>query len=287
MSVRIERLLSRHRDVRVRTSLGPAAAVTAALATLGIVAAIVAPSVAYTMPNASPAPVAEGHPAVQAPPAQERTIEHRVVQRVYVTPEPSAHGTVEGSAAKHVMPPSHAPYTVATIVANSISRSISSAVSDSVQRPIVVAANNPDYIDELAGVGYTHLTIDQLTELRAVGVTGEYIRGIQSAGLTHPSVDDLVRLRAMRIDPDFVRSVFQRFGSSTDLETIAGMRAVGVTPQYMTEMANAGYPNLTARELVQLKTLNIDAGFVQRAASHGFRNLTTDQLVRLKVSGIL
>ncbi len=57
MSVRIERLLLRHRDVRVRTSLGPIGLAVTAFATLCIAIAFVSPSIAYTtapVPPTSP-----------------------------------------------------------------------------------------------------------------------------------------------------------------------------------------------------------------------------------------
>src|SRR6185437_825985 len=74
MSVRIERLLTSHRDVRVRTSLGPTGAVVAALAALGIAAAFVSPSFAYTV-----APGSEQSTTVRV--EHRRVAEHKVARR--------------------------------------------------------------------------------------------------------------------------------------------------------------------------------------------------------------
>ncbi|HZY99004.1 MAG TPA: M56 family metallopeptidase [Candidatus Baltobacteraceae bacterium] len=269
MSVRIERLLTAHRDVRVRTSLGPTGIVVAALAVLGIGAALVSPSFAYTV--SSPAQSAVGPPA-------RRPIAHaasrqivRLSQPKPQTPVITAFATAAASEPPAAKPAAHvATHTRGTAVVGSTE----------------VAANSPAYIDELASAGYTNLTVDQLVQLKAVGVTADYIRGVENAGLSHPSVNDLIRLRAMGVQPDYIRSIRQRYGA-TDVEQIVRMKAVGVTPEYVAQLAQAGYPNLTADQLAQLRAVGVDGAFVQRAAAHGFRNLSVEQLIRLKTSDVL
>jgi beta-lactamase regulating signal transducer with metallopeptidase domain len=55
MSIRVERLLEAGRDIRIRTSLGPAGSAVVILAVLGILAAFVSPSIAYTTQQAQQA----------------------------------------------------------------------------------------------------------------------------------------------------------------------------------------------------------------------------------------
>jgi beta-lactamase regulating signal transducer with metallopeptidase domain len=297
MSVRIERLLTTHRDVRVRTSLGPAGLVVAAVTALGIVAAFVSPSFAYP----APAPVVAKAPAVavaftphlvaaKTPQPEIRTevINHYVT----VTAPPQA---APVSAPKQMPKPAAAPTVhaipsaVAHTVANAVSAASSAAAASAsahADRSVQVAANSPDYIDELNAAGYTNLTIDELMELKAVGVTGDYIRGIIAAGVPKPTVRELTELRALGVQPDYVRAMRQYLGSF-DVRTISSLKAVGVTPEYVNDLSNAGYRNLTGRELETLKSLGIDGAFIRNAAAHGFHNLTVEQLVRLKTSGLL
>jgi hypothetical protein len=294
MSVRIERLLTTHRDVRVRTSLGPAGLVIAAVTALGIVAAFVSPSFAYPAPApvVANAPVAARHAAAEktaTPEIRTEVINHYVTvtappqasvasSKPVVTSKPAAAPTV------HAIP-SAVAHTVANAVSAASSAAAASASSHS-DRGVQVAANSPDYIDELNAAGYTNLTIDELMELKAVGVTGDYIRGIIAAGVPKPTVRQLTELRALGVQPDYVRAMRQYLGTF-DVRTISGLKAVGVTPEYVDELSNAGYRNLTGRELETLKAVGIDGAFIRNAAAHGFHNLTVDQLVRLKTSGIL
>jgi hypothetical protein len=75
--------------------------------------------------------------------------------------------------------------------------------------------------------------VDNLTEARAVGVTGEYIREMRGAGLGG-TLDDFVQ-----------------------------MRAVGVTPAYADQFRRAGY-KLSLKKLVELRASNIDIDELRR-----------------------
>lgn len=284
MSVRIERLLSSHRDVRVRTSFGPAGVTIVALGALCLAAAFVAPSIAYTTPPTLAAGARVARTAASARPAVRQMPQQPVVTRAgtAATAQP-AKTTVAVARPAVAAKATSAPVAVAAHKttaaaverngkatlsagaakashddADAVAIAPSGTVASRVDNAIVVAANSPDYIDSLASVGYTNLSIDDLIRLKAVGVTAEYIRGLENAGYGHPTVGELIRLRAL-----------------------------GVTPAYVSAMAAAGYPKLTVAQITQLRAMDIDAAFIAKAASHGMRNLTVEQLVRLKASGVL
>ncbi len=297
MSVRIERLLASHRDVRVRTSLGPTGLTIAALGALCIGAAFVAPSFAYTTSGAlGPIAAATAKPATQKVSAKPNVPAARVTtsSKPLAAQSPRAAlraatvvATVTAAPAatqNRARPPYRillAPPRQSTIVA------VTSSSDESIGHAIEVAANSPDYIDSLASVGYTNLSIDDLVRLKAVGVTADYIRALQDAGLPHPSVQELIRLRAIGVQPDYIRAMRARFGAATSFEQIARLRAVGVTDAYVRDLAGAGYPNLTVEDVTRLRAMGISSSYIALAASHGMRNLTVEQLIRLKASGIL
>lgn len=301
MSVRIERLLTAHRDVRVRTSLGPTGIVVAALGALGIGAALVSPSFAYTVT----AP-AQSHVAHRSQPNAEASIKRAAVVAksaaasvAAATALPIASATAPPAPKAPASAHAYAPATslkafeaqeagtsaVDTAVRASMGAA-RTAIAASVGASTQVAANSPAYIDELAAVGYTNLTVDQLVQLKALGVTADYIRGIEDAGFHHPSITQLVRLKALDVQPEYVREMRQRYGSF-GIDEIAQLKAVGVSPEYAGEMAKAGYPNLSAGDLLRLREVGVDGAFIERANAHGFHNLSIEQLIRLKVSGIL
>jgi len=93
MSVRIERLLTAHRDVGVRTSFGPIGIAIAVLGTLCVAAAFVSPSFAYTAPSqavltAAPPLVALPVAAIEPHTATEHSIEVAASSPDYATKSP-------------------------------------------------------------------------------------------------------------------------------------------------------------------------------------------------------
>lgn len=298
MSVRIERLLTAHRDVRVRTSLGPTGVVVAAVAALGIGAAFVSPSFAYTVtPPVQPSraavvrhPIALRHVARQSEPKPQAPVTTaRATAAATATATASAAPRVAATTAPRVAATSASRTAVATTVESAVHSAMavaSATVGNAVVGSAQVAANSPAYIDELAAAGYTHLTVDELIQLKAVGVTGDYIRAMENAGYPHPTVDQLVRLRSMGVQPDYVREVRQHYGALS-IDDIVRLKAVGVTPEYAAQMASAGYANLSAEDLLRLRAVGVTPAFIATAKAHGFTNLSVEQLIRLKTSGIL
>jgi beta-lactamase regulating signal transducer with metallopeptidase domain len=286
MSVRIERLLTAHRDVRVRTSLGPTGIVVAALAALGIAAAFVSPSFAYTVNQpveTAAAPVVH-HSVI----ARHPIAVHHVAKQSESKPQaPVTTSTVIAKPTAAATAPAVAKTSSAPVVFKTFAPVVAKAVPamQSVGGPTQVAANSPAYIDDLASAGYTNLTVDQLIELRSLGVTAEYIRGLESAGFEHPTVRELVQLRSLGVQPDFVRAMRQHFGS-VNVQQLCRLKALGITPEYADQMLRA-YPSLSVEDLARLRALGIDSAFIERANAHGFHNLSVEQLVRLKISGIL
>ena len=290
MSIRIERLLAVHRDVRIRLSYGPVGTAIVALVALCIGAAYVAPSIAYPR-SAIAAPLQPTHVQVarKAPAAKGAA-----VPKPPAVKAPAARPSVAKPAEQN---PSVAPSGVALVatlvrvhVARHLDTQLSTSVGEPARTPETVADTTAraSYIDELAGAGYTNLSLDDLVELKSLGVTADYIRSLAAVGFSHPAVRELVEARSLGVTADYIRGLRAYFGSTAFTLREAGeVRSLGVTPGYASDLAAAGYPNLRVHDLEEAKSLGTDATFVRRAADHGFHNLTLEQLVRLKVSGIL
>ncbi len=59
----------------------------------------------------------------------------------------------------------------------------------------------PEYVREIANAGYGNIGAGQLEGARAVGLDPAYVRAISSTGV-HATIDDLIELRAMGVRPD-------------------------------------------------------------------------------------
>jgi hypothetical protein len=58
----------------------------------------------------------------------------------------------------------------------------------------------------MAAVGYPRLSLEQLTELRAVGVMPSDVERFRRAGFTHLDVDDLVQAKTLGLTPEEIRA---------------------------------------------------------------------------------
>ncbi|MBA3512159.1 M56 family metallopeptidase [Sphingomonas sp.] len=89
---------------------------------------------------------------------------------------------------------------------------------------------SPDYVRDLARSGYPRLNADSIVEARAMGINGAYIRGI-AAAYGYLPMDDLVELKAVGVTPaDIAR--FRRSGHRLpSVHKLVEMKALGINPE--------------------------------------------------------
>lgn len=321
ISVRIERLLAAHRDVRIRVSAAPMVAsigvTLAACALCAYVSPSIASSGAETRSTAS-APAngvaaARGTPSLA--PHRVARVEPTAAPTVVPTAVPTA-ATSSPSAAPSA-PPSTPPTAMAiprgSTAAMKVHRFFStrtnvvSHAQTHVQAPFSIAAGSAgawsadagrgaeptgsaqatgtDYISQLADAGYTNLSADDLIHLRSLGVTADYIRAMAAAGFGHPPVDQLVRMRAVGVTPAFARDM-RKFFSSASPDELIEMRAVGVTPEYVSGLQSSGLGGLTAQSVKSMRAVGVDAAYIRDLAAAGYAHLNAEQLTQLRAIGV-
>jgi beta-lactamase regulating signal transducer with metallopeptidase domain len=315
LSIRVERLLTSARDKRTRVAAIPALAAMVLIAGAGIAGASVSPAFAFALPavEAKAAAIlphvshkiAAKHAAPTLKHIEQHTVvhaeQHQKVALVAAAPAPTAQ-------------PSAKPARVRAVVKAKAPAKVKVKVkAAATSAPHLTTSQDPDYIQELANLGYTGLSIDELVELKGVGVDGQYIRQIESAGFNHPttrqlmelrgvgvtpdyiaqmrtrfsnlSVRDLVELRGVGVTPDYIAQMSARYGNLS-LRDVEELRGVGVTPEYIDELARAGYPNLSRQQIVEARGVGIDAAYIRKVAEHGFHNLEFRKLVEMKAVGL-
>lgn len=148
------------------------------------------------------------------------------------------------------------------------------------------AGVTPAYIDTMRSAGLGELSLDEITEMRAVGVTPEYIKSLRDAGIKFDTPHNLVELRALGVTGDYVAQM--RAAGYTNLTTrqLTSMRAMGVSPAYVKQLADAGYHNLTPHELVELKAQGVHPEFIKSLNDAGYTNLSVKDLVRMAAMGV-
>jgi len=316
ISIRIERLLSKQRDVRLRVSPGPLAAVGGLAVAACVLGAYLSPSFAATATAGS---TSGRHPSTAlslwkptAKPTQHGTPKPFVVANAQPTsvptseptpvpaPIPSAsavarplvaaaavHASVEArthAAVRAAMSTSTMTRHGSTTAASDV-RSQVAALSDASDATPAPAMTGEDFIAEMATAGYTNLSVDDLIRLKSIGVTGAYVREVQAAGLGHPPIHELEQMRAVGVAPQFVAEMHRQFPGVT-LADVISLRAVGVTTSYASELRAAGVKDLNPDTLRSMRAVGVDPAYVRELSAAGYANLNASQLTQLRAVGI-
>lgn len=273
MSIRIERLLARGRDIRVRLALVPSLLALVFIAGVVIAGGFVSPTIAYTLDHKVSDVSKAGNVGMIVRQQTHGAVRHNEdvqvkTQYVYLpaTPEISATPALKSVTTKHQF--------FSTIA-------IASAAADA---PKMVA--DASYLDDLAAAGYKNLTPEDVIALKSVGVTGQYIRDLQSAGLKNLRARDLISLKSLGVDGAWVAQM--RAAGLTDLtpHNLEGLKSLGVDGDYISQMRSAGLTGLDSRDLAGLRSLGVDGDYVSQMRAAGLADLNAHELEGLKSLGV-
>lgn len=144
----------------------------------------------------------------------------------------------------------------------------------------------PEYIESIRRLGYSELTAKQAVELRSLGIDEEFVK--QARGWTNgnPSIEELVELKSIGMSADFINGMKQAGYNNLTIEKLVEMKAVGVNPEFVESMRRAGFDKLTPDELTELKSMGVNEAFVKEAQGWGFGKLSKDDLIEIKSMGI-
>jgi beta-lactamase regulating signal transducer with metallopeptidase domain len=145
---------------------------------------------------------------------------------------------------------------------------------------------SPDFIDEMASVGFTNLSVGQLVKLRQAGVTADYVRGFRAIGLTNLSRGEFVNLGLARVTPALVKKLQIIGYGNLSFDQLTNFGYFNVTPEFINSLRAAGLNNLSPEELVSLRLSNITAEFA-RSARDRSGSITVKQIIELKKKGAI
>jgi beta-lactamase regulating signal transducer with metallopeptidase domain len=148
------------------------------------------------------------------------------------------------------------------------------------------AGVTPAYIDAMRAAGIGELSLDEITEMRAVGVTPEYIKSLRDAGIKFDNAHNITELRAIGVTGEYLAQMRAAGYGNVTTKQLTEMRAMGVTPSYIKQMSDAGYRNLTPHDLVELKAQGVRPDFIKSLNDAGYTNLSVKDLVRMAAMGV-
>ncbi len=298
MSIRIERLLARGRDIRIRLAIVPSLVSLAAIVAIVIAGGFVSPTIAYTMSADVTVPAVRAKPAVVAAKSAPRT-----TTTVKTAPKPSPTATRTPLLAAYV--PLTAPATHAAVHVHVDARAhaavhehvnVSAQTGFATRGTVTVAAASPvpfanvvadtGYLDELRAAGLTNLDADSVIALKSVGVTGDYIREMRAAGIGQLTARELVALKSVGVTPDYVSMMRNAGLAASDARGWTELKSVGVTPDYASALRTAGIRAIDTRTLVELKTMDVTPAYIGDLANAGYAHLAAREYGELKSVGV-
>jgi beta-lactamase regulating signal transducer with metallopeptidase domain len=140
-----------------------------------------------------------------------------------------------------------------------------------------------DFIDEMASVGYTNLSIDELIRLKSSGVNADYVRSLRSLGFATLTLKDIASMSIHGVTAAYIQAI--RAAGYNDLSTkeLTNFRIHDITPEYIKTLRDAGYGNLTAKQLIEFAVHGVTPAFISGIRGVGYNNLPPKELVSLRV----
>ncbi len=147
-------------------------------------------------------------------------------------------------------------------------------------------AESGDFIDEMASVGLTNLSVDELIALKSSGVTADYVKGLRALGFSNPTPKELIALASNDVTPDYIKSIRAAGYSDLPLKELLTFRIHDITPEDIKALRDAGYSNLASQQLIQFAVHEVTPAFIAGMRALGFSNLPPRDLVSLRVHDI-
>jgi beta-lactamase regulating signal transducer with metallopeptidase domain len=107
-------------------------------------------------------------------------------------------------------------------------------------------------------------TVDELIALRQHGVTPEYLDDMAALGYTSASVRDLIRLRDAGVTPEYVKAMKAAGYGGIPAAKLIELRNHGVSPEWVKELTDLGYGGLSVQDLIRLRSAGITPELVKR-----------------------
>lgn len=143
---------------------------------------------------------------------------------------------------------------------------------------------SPEFVRDLAGVGFARLTVDALLRVRESGVNADYVRAMRAEGfrLTLP---EYVKARTRGLTLEYVqqlKNVGLRDLSAAEYYLLLDN---DVTAEFASSIYELGYSACDIADLVRLRNHGITASFIRKANKLAGEQLTVSELIRYRSRG--
>jgi hypothetical protein len=142
----------------------------------------------------------------------------------------------------------------------------------------------PEYVRDLAGVGFSKLSVDKLIRTREHGVDADYVRGLRAGGLKL-SLEDYIKAHDRGVSLEFLRDLKTVGLTNLTLAEYIMLREHDVTAEYASEIYELGYNSCGLEDLVRMRDYGITASFIKKANKQAGEQLSPAELLRYRTRG--
>ena len=142
-----------------------------------------------------------------------------------------------------------------------------------------------DFKSEMAAVGLTNLSPEQLRTFGVHGVTPQFVQAMSALVSKKLGPDDVIAMRVHGVSPSKTKE-FKALGlDPLDFDHLIAFAIHDVTPKYITELQAAGCKT-EPDSLISFRIHGVTPAFVEQMKSLGFPNLGGDQLIAFAIHGV-
>ncbi|HKQ06921.1 MAG TPA: M56 family metallopeptidase [Blastocatellia bacterium] len=148
------------------------------------------------------------------------------------------------------------------------------------------AGATQDLVHELADLGYSGLSPEQIAAAKAYGVSRAYVEELASAGYDRLAADTLINLRSLGVSPAYIKEMRQMGYGDLPANTLIDFRLYGINSAYLGELATSGFSHIPAKALVTFRSMGINGEYIHALQSTVTGSLSPDELLALRRQGV-
>jgi hypothetical protein len=131
-----------------------------------------------------------------------------------------------------------------------------------------------------------YATLNRLAEARAHGVTPDFLREMADLGYSGLTLRELIALRNYGVTPEYIRELGHLELGDLSIEEITRLRAHGVDPTFVREIRDLGFEDMSVADLCMLRDHGVDAHFMRQMRDLGLLDLTPEQVMEMRIQGL-
>ncbi|HJT18420.1 MAG TPA: hypothetical protein VJ853_13570 [Thermoanaerobaculia bacterium] len=150
---------------------------------------------------------------------------------------------------------------------------------------IAIFKITPDFLKEMAQLGYANLSLREAVNFRVGRVDAAYIAQMRELGFTDLPARQLADAAILGVSPSYVRELRDSGLKDLSLQQLKDLRVGRVTAKRIDEYRKLGYDNLTAHQLSEMGIFNVTPDYIRELSAKGYNNIPVEKLLQLRQLG--